>query len=214
MNSDGVRSLAGAAKREGVRRFIHLSSLSVYGAATDMTLETPTKPSSDYGRSKLAGDNNIAALTDETFKPIALRVPILYGPTAGQKLRELASLMARFGALPVPYLLQPRSMLHVDNLALALDHLLKSPAEAGLRFAADPEPFTLDMLADLVAVRRGKRVNLIRLPDLAFAPLRFSAPGLYNSLYTRSLIWNQICVSLDTQELTPIRIALRDVLPT
>ncbi|MDE2184849.1 MAG: NAD-dependent epimerase/dehydratase family protein, partial [Alphaproteobacteria bacterium] len=63
-NVEGPLRLAEAAKAAGVRHFLQLSSLSVYGGAEAIgpgTLESPTSP---YGQSKLAADRGLLALGD------------------------------------------------------------------------------------------------------------------------------------------------------
>lgn len=194
VNADGVARLAAAVKRCGVRQLVNISSLSVYGGAEDIDSATPETPIGAYGRSKLSGDRAMAMLSDERFLATSLRVPILYDRRSGSKLHLLVRMMARLHWFPAPRQCAPRSVLHLENLARAIEMVIEERL-GGLRFAADPEPFRLDVLAGVFA-RKGRRVRLLRLPAAFFALIKIVAPGLHASLYGRSLIAPSACLSL------------------
>ena len=62
VNVDGGRIVAEEAMKAGVQAFIHVSSTAVFGIPPDegpITNETPTKPAEPYGRSKLAGEQEV-----------------------------------------------------------------------------------------------------------------------------------------------------------
>ena len=67
VNVDIPFRAAQAAKAAGVRCFIHISSFSVYGGAREIDRTTPVAPTSDYGRSKLAADEALLQLCDDSF---------------------------------------------------------------------------------------------------------------------------------------------------
>src|SRR5690606_23653499 len=46
-------ALAAACRDAGVQRLVHVSSFSVYGSARAISVDTPTRPASPYGFSKL-----------------------------------------------------------------------------------------------------------------------------------------------------------------
>lgn len=212
VNVDGPVRLAAAAKSRGASRFVHISSLSVYGRALDIDRTTPEAPSTDYGRSKQAGDRELLRLADTGMAVTSIRAPTLYGRRSGQKLRRLARLMSRLGWFPVPRKPEPRSVLHVDNLALGIIEVVRRALD-GIQFVTDEEPFTLGILAELVSARRNRPVPLVRLPGLIFSPLRTFLPQTYNSLFARSLVRADECVFLPPDAAVPLRVALQDVLP-
>ena len=81
-NADATAALGSAAREAGVGCFVYLSSLAAQGPAPGDAPE-PTDvephPTSDYGRSKLAGERALA----ETWRGAALamiRAPLIYGP--------------------------------------------------------------------------------------------------------------------------------------
>src|SRR5580658_5757037 len=63
-NSQGPARLAALAKQNGVRHFVQISSLSVYGAAADIDRSTSERPLTEYGRSKYAEDVALRGLSD------------------------------------------------------------------------------------------------------------------------------------------------------
>lgn len=78
---DGTARLLRAAAAAGVRRVVHLSSMSVYGGATGRVAETtPTvsPEANDYGGWKAAAE--AACLAEAGAPSIRLRPTIVYGP--------------------------------------------------------------------------------------------------------------------------------------
>jgi len=211
VNVEGPALLARAAKAAGIKHYIHISSLSVYGRTENVSAQTPEAPLSAYGRSKQAGDAKLLALADDNFTVTVLRVPALYGPGVGDKLGLLAKALRSVRMLPVPATSNPRVALNLQNMSIAIVRTIEQRL-SGLWFAADPEPFTLAALADVVAERSGRRVRLVGVPDILFLPLRLALPGLYWSLYGRSVIKSEDCVPLDPSQAKPTSAALADLL--
>jgi nucleoside-diphosphate-sugar epimerase len=84
INTDATGIVAEACKRKGIQRFIFGSSCSVYDKALtseDMLLdeESPVGPKAAYGSSKLAAENILLDLADDTFCPTILRQGTVYG---------------------------------------------------------------------------------------------------------------------------------------
>jgi UDP-glucose 4-epimerase len=120
VNSALPERLAQAAAAAGARRFVHFSSLAAIASETSPgeTLDdsTPPRPSAEYGRSKLAGDGRLEAMTD-AIDIVILRPPAIYGPGAGGPLALLAK-AARLGLpLPLGNIENRRSIAFIDNVA-------------------------------------------------------------------------------------------------
>lgn len=112
--------IAKKAKYEGVKVFIHMSSMIVYGnmagVGQDMIINTNTipAPNSIYGKSKLAGELKLQTLEDKKFKVAIIRSPLIYGINAPDNVEKLfyAALI-----LPVfPGLGNSLSMIYDENL--------------------------------------------------------------------------------------------------
>src|SRR5882724_4570150 len=83
VNIDGTALLLDLARRHGLRRFVFCSSISVYGnvGKTAITEDTPLRPTSVYGASKVAGEQLVQAFTAEYgLSGVSLRIGRVYGP--------------------------------------------------------------------------------------------------------------------------------------
>lgn len=111
--------IAKKAKAAGVKQFIFLSTMAVYGEVEGaITKETPLKPTTMYGKTKLAAERELTKLADENFKVVILRPPMVYGencPGNYTKLKKLAKILPIF-----PDVENKRSMVHVDTLSACI----------------------------------------------------------------------------------------------
>jgi UDP-glucose 4-epimerase len=205
VNAKGPPRLASLAKRCGVRHFVQLSSLHVYGSATQISHATKEAPGTPYGWSKFRADTALQGMQSPDFVVSLLRLPMLYGGGAGDNLRKLATLMTRARVFPIQKAPAPRSVLHVDNLAVVLQTLARR-ATPGVCFGADAEPFTIEVLAEVIGTVTGRKPLLLHFPDAAFAPLRIAWKGLYNKLYESNSVLQSDCILPDG----PLPVALRN----
>lgn len=120
VNTDLAIEVCEKAKAEGVKEFIFMSSMIVYGDSAPYgkkkVVDANTVPIAEnfYGDSKLQADVAVRALSDDTFKVIVLRPPMIYGRGSKGNYPTLAKLAKK---LPVfPDVDNERSMLHIDNL--------------------------------------------------------------------------------------------------
>lgn len=109
-------SIANKAKSDGVRQFIQLSTMSVFGILEGtITKNTDEKPINYYGRSKLQADNEINKLSTNSFKVAIIRPPMVYGKNSPGNYRRLSKFATQVRIFPK--IRNYRSMIHVDNLA-------------------------------------------------------------------------------------------------
>jgi nucleoside-diphosphate-sugar epimerase len=175
---------ATAAREGGARQFIQLSSFSVYAPTRIVRQDSVLGPSTDYGRSKLAAEEGLAVLATDDFAIALLRVPILVASDpagATDKLAALLSLVRK--ARVVPQVNPPvrRAMLTYQGLGAATA-LLAERRAAGVFAAADPEPFTYELVAECAA-RAGRSVLRVPIPKVAVGLLGSFAPALSQRLF-------------------------------
>ncbi|MBD1866246.1 SDR family oxidoreductase [Oculatella sp. FACHB-28] len=81
INHKGSVRLAELAKQAGVRRFVYMSSCSVYGVATegDVTEETPVNPQTAYAECKTFVERDVTKMADDNFSPTFMRNATAFG---------------------------------------------------------------------------------------------------------------------------------------
>jgi nucleoside-diphosphate-sugar epimerase len=185
LNTEATISLARAAQRAGVRRFVFLSSIRAQSgptAASVLTEDLEPRPTDAYGRSKLAAERGLAELELDW---IALRPVLVYGPGVKGNMARLIALARTPLPLPLAGLDARRSLLSLDNLVGAIDFLLAAPAPPRRPLiVADRGPLTV---AEMIAALRrglGRRAGLFRVPaPLVEAALRaFGRAEIYERL--------------------------------
>jgi len=172
LNVEATVGLARSAQRAGVRRFVFLSSVRAQAGASDprvLTEEIEPRPTEAFGRSKLAAEQALAELGIDWA---ALRLALAYGPGVTGNMAQLIRLARSRLPLPFAALAARRSLLSLDNLADAVDCVLK--VEGPLRrplITADPQPLTVGEM--IAAMRRGldRRPGLIPVPPRVLAAL-------------------------------------------
>lgn len=176
-------TLAAAAARQGVRRFLYLSSIKAMAEATTpgrkLQAGDPPHPEDAYGRAKRASEEALARTAAETgIDLVVIRTPLVYGPGVGGNFRALARLAASGLPLPFASLTNRRSLIFVDNLAHLIAVAATHSAAAGqVLLAADGAPLPLCDLIRILAAGQGRRARLLAVPALVFALLRW-LPGI------------------------------------
>lgn len=165
-NRDGTANLLAAAAEVGTPRFVLVSSLAAAGPSargTPLTGAESPRPVTPYGRSKLAGE---VAVRSGPLPFVILRPPIVYGPRDTEVLKLFK--MARWGVGAVfGGGEQELSAVYGPDLAGALVAAGTSPTAAGKTyFPAHPEVFTSAALARQIGEAVGRRVVLVKVPEL------------------------------------------------
>ena len=164
VNRDLVVKIAECVKAAGVKQFIMLSTMSVYGKTIGhITKQTKPDPQNAYGKSKLEADHLISKLVDENFKVAILRPPMIYGKGCKgnyQSLRKFALKSPIF-----PNYTNKRSMLFVDNLSEFVHQVITNQME-GIFFPQNKEYVnTKDMVAAIARIH-GKKIWFTKLFNL------------------------------------------------
>lgn len=120
VNTDLAVEVCQKAKAEGVKEFLFMSSMIVYGESAPFGVKkivdehTVPNPANFYGDSKLQADAGVRELADDNFKVIVLRPPMIYGKGSKGNYPTLAKFAKK---LPIfPKVKNERSMLYIENL--------------------------------------------------------------------------------------------------
>ena len=182
------------ALKDGVRHFVFISSVYVYGAENGLSKKniidenTPEKPATFYGESKLNAEKLIAGLRSDAFTVSILRIPMVYGPGCKGNYVRLSKLSKKIFLFPK--LDNQRSMIFVDNLTEFLRLLLINPSN-GVFYPQNREYVNTSKLVYEIAKCNNKKVAftgifnpLIKLMSKGHGKIA----GLINKLFGNYMI--------------------------
>lgn len=184
VNSNLAEKIAQKAKAEGVKQFIFVSTVGVYGMLSGMIdKNTETKPVTLYGKSKLEAEGKINALASDSFRVAVLRPPIIYGKECKGNFTRLEWLALKSPIFPKYN--NTRSMLYIKNLNIFVEQLIARERE-GLFFPQDAEYVSTWEMVSLIRAEKGKRMLGIKV----FNPL-IKALDKRISLFEK--LWGDLC---------------------
>jgi len=163
INRDLTVELALKAKQAGIKQFIFMSSMSVYGLEGSIGKEvlinknTPCIPNTLYGISKLQAEVELNKLANEKFKIAIIRAPMIYGPNCPGNYEKLKKLVMKSPLFPL--INNQRSMIFIDNFSEFV-RLLVDKSDCGLFFPQNKEYINTAELVELITKANSKRVHL------------------------------------------------------
>lgn len=161
VNTELTVQTAKKAKKDGVKQFIFMSSIIVYGNDNGIiTKNIDPNPKDFYGDSKLRAEEEIKGLIDSEFKIVIIRPPMIYGKGSKGNYPRLAKLAKK--APIFPDIDNQRSMLHIDNLCEFLRLIIQNE-EAGLFFPQNQEYVKTSEMVKLIGEVNGRKIRLIKL---------------------------------------------------
>jgi len=162
VNRDLTIETANKAKVEGIKQFIFMSSIIVYGDNSNRVIDRNTVPipSNFYGNSKLQAEEGIMHLESDEFEVVCLRPPMIYGKGSKGNYPRLSNMAKNIPMFPD--IDNERSMLHIDNLCefikVMIDH-----EESGLYFPHNKEYVKTSELVRLISEVHGKKIWMTKL---------------------------------------------------
>jgi nucleoside-diphosphate-sugar epimerase len=164
VNTDLTIETAKKAKAEGVKQFIFMSSIIVYGDSSGskrvIDSNTVPTPSNFYGNSKLQAEEGIKNLESDDFKIVVLRPPMIHGRESKGNYPRLAKLAKKIPMFPD--IDNERSMLHIDNLCEFL-RVMINYEESGLFFSQNSEYVKTSEMVRQIARVHGKKIWMIKI---------------------------------------------------
>lgn len=164
VNRDLAIETANKAKAEGVRQFIFMSSIIVYGDSSSsekiINIDTTPSPSNFYGDSKLQAEEGLKKLESEEFKIAVLRPPMIYGKGSKGNYPRLASFAKRSPIFP--NIENQRSMLHIDNLCEFIKLMIDNE-ESGLFFPQNKEYVSTSEMVKTIAEVHGRKIRMTKI---------------------------------------------------
>jgi nucleoside-diphosphate-sugar epimerase len=177
-NRDGTGRLVQAAAARPPQRFVYVSSLAVGGPTVPgrpIDETRPPAPVTNYGRSKLAGEELVRAAP---YPWTIVRPPVVYGEWDREVLRVFRFAQLGWGPV-IGDGTQELSVIYAGDLALALIAAATATATAGrVYYAAHPQLTTSRGFVEAIGRAVGRRPRIVRLPGL----LARAALGVVGSL--------------------------------
>lgn len=168
--------LAEKAQREGVKQFVFLSSVSVYGMETGVVhKDTQVHPKTQYAHSKLQAEEALRKMHSREFHVAILRIPMVYGQGCKgnyQMLERIAKTLPAFASYT-----NRRSLISVENLTKFLGDIIADDA-CGIFLPQDPQYCCTSRMIQELAQQNGKTMRLTPLLNpLVMLLKRFTKKG-------------------------------------
>ena len=176
-------SLAKKTKNSGVKQFVYMSTVKVYGEETGKPYSENSlcHPQDNYGKSKLEAEKKLLELQDENFIISIIRTPIVYGHGVKANIKNLINLINKTPVLPFGNIKNRRSMIYIGNLCFYLDNIIEKQM-GGIFLVSDDKPLSTTELCRLIANSLNKKIYLIKVPFFA-SLLKIIKPSIHKRLF-------------------------------
>lgn len=168
VNVVGTKNLIELCIEKGVQRFVHGSTIGVYGDATgEIDEDTPCHPSNIYGITKLEGET-LALSYKDRIPLVVIRISETYGPGDYRLLKLFRAINKKtfFKIGPGKNLHQ---LIYVDDLVSGLLKAAESQSALGEKILlAGEKPITTDNMLETIADSLGVKLPAFRAPLLPF----------------------------------------------
>ena len=167
VNVRATADLARLAATSGVRRFVHCSSVGVYGPLHALPADEATTPRPEiaYERSKLEGEQAVLdAVAGSGMETVILRPAWVYGPRC-PRTEKLIRTIARKHFFFVGDGATVRHPIYIEDMLEAFGLAAARPVPMGeILIAAGPDTVSIRQLVELVIEELGMRYSPPRVP--------------------------------------------------
>lgn len=184
--------LAQKVKEAGVKHFIFMSTIKVYGEETNSIYNELSKcnPKDSYGKSKLKAEQELLKLQSQDFKVSIIRTPIVYGYGVKANIKSLVNLVNKISIIPLGKISNNRTMVYIGNLCHLINEIIIQNKE-GIYLAADDISLSSSELIHKIAKELNKKVFLIYIPLFPYS-IKKLKPSFYKRLFCSLEIDNTI----------------------
>ena len=175
VNVQGTANLLEASVIAGVKRFVHGSTIGVYGPGMEGRIDenSPLQPDNIYGKTKLEGENVVLSFKDR-LPVVIVRIPETYGP-GDRRLLKLFKAIRKGVFIMIGDGKNLHHLIHIDDLIDAFSLAAEHPEAIGNIFVvAGEEPVTTNEMVAVIAARMGTRIPGYRVPLSALLFLAYA----------------------------------------
>ena len=165
-----TQRIANAAAKNGISRFVYLSSIKVNGESSSPGIpirqsDTPN-PSDNYGRSKLAAELALQEICRaNSMDYVIIRPVLVYGKGVKANFSALVSAVKKGLPLPIASVKNTRSMIGINNLINLIVDACANPKAANQTFlASDGIDMSTPELVRLIAKSLNRRTRIFPFP--------------------------------------------------
>lgn len=182
VNSTLASEVAKAAKEQGVKQFVFMSTVKVYGENSEesapWTEESECQPSGAYGKSKLDAERLLKDLDDKDFIVSIIRTPVVYGAHVKGNIQKMAIYIKRTHIIPLNGIKNKRAMVYIGNLIPLIYRVIDLRAR-GVFLAGDREAISTSEFARLMIGASHKRKLFITLPHWLQVIIKQLTPNIH-----------------------------------
>lgn len=186
INRDLCLKVAENAKKSGVKHFIFLSTVKVYGNSSTslepLNEDSPCNPVDPYGKSKYEAEIGLKKLEDDKFTVSIIRTPLVYGDGVKANMYSIMKLVDKYSILPFGKVNNRRSFTFVENMVAFIDRIIEKKA-SGTFIAMDENPISTTELINGISTSLGKRIYLFKVPEILLKTFAYIFPGIVSRLY-------------------------------
>jgi nucleoside-diphosphate-sugar epimerase len=186
INRDLCLEVAKFAKKAGVKQFVFLSTVKVYGkfikGYSFWNEKSQCFPDDAYGKSKYAAEIALKELNDSNFTVSIVRTPLVYGEGVKANMLSILKLIKKFHFLPFKNVNNRRSFTSAENLVAFIDRIIEKRA-SGIFIAMDKDAISTSELVLMISDTLGKKVRLFKMPELFVKIGIILLPKFFDRLY-------------------------------
>lgn len=183
VNRDLAVEVAKKAKEAGVKQFVFMSTMAVYGDGGKtgkefiITKDTKPNPTTNYGKSKIEAEYELNKLSNANFKVVVLRPPMVYGPNCPGNYTRLVKLALKSPVFPM--IENKRSMVHIDKLCQYVQEYIDYEDE-GVFLPQDDEYVCTSKMVKRIAEAHGRKIWMTKLFNPLLRVMKF---GMVNKVF-------------------------------
>jgi len=184
---NGSRNLMNQAANYGVKQFIFISSVKVYGesSAKDIkfSVDSDINPETIYGFSKFIIENEIRSIAkDQNIRFTIIRSPIIYGPGVKGNISFIKKLISLSFPIPVKGFVSLRSIVSLETLYKFIKICIESKVKKSGIYNIHDIDISSEEMVRALALKLNKRPFIISKLFIYLFTFLPSVKNMFNKL--------------------------------
>jgi len=183
VNVTGTHNILEASCNSGVKRFVHGSTIGVYGKTLEGSLNEDSfvRPDNIYGVTKLEGEKTVLSF-QEKLPVVVIRISETYGP-GDRRLLKLFKAIKKGVFFVIGDGKNLHQLLYIDDLIEGLlSAAIKDQAVGKVVVLAGTEPLSTTQMSSIIAKELGVTIPTWRLPFWPFLMIATLMEGVLRPL--------------------------------